>query len=448
MQNKKTAFYKTIGTLTLLFLLLPFNFIIVVLALVFSWSSSLFRKKTVAEHPNNILITGAKMTKCLQLARLFHGAGHRVFLLETHKYWLSGYRFSRAVTGFYTVPEPQMNAEGYCQGILNIIKREKIDVFIPVSSPIASYYDSLAKKLIAPLCECILFEPEITLQLDNKFTFTETVHKLGLSGLKSHLITDPQQILNFDFAGDGSQYIVKSIAYDSCHRLDLTRLPLASTKEMEAFLEKLPISPENPWVMQEFIEGKEYCTHSTVKNRSIRLHRCSHSSPFQVNYQQVDNPAIFQWIQQFVKALNLTGQISFDFIQTQDGTVYPIEFNPRTHSAITMFYNHPEAADAYLENNPDKNKMPVEPLPGSKPTYWLYHELWQLTKIRSWRQCKQWGGRLIEGKDAIFQLDDPLPFLMVPHWQITLLLLKNLRRLKNWIKIDFNIGKLVEPDGD
>ncbi|MGK7878525.1 MAG: ATP-grasp enzyme, partial [Crocosphaera sp.] len=44
--------------------------------------------------------------------------------------------------------------------------------------------------------------------------------------------------------------------------------------------------------------------------------------------------------------------------------------------------------------------------------------------------------------------NDPLPFLMNPHWQISLLLVQNLRKLKDWVKIDFNIGKLVEIGGD
>ncbi|MFM7368238.1 MAG: ATP-grasp enzyme, partial [Sphaerospermopsis kisseleviana] len=44
--------------------------------------------------------------------------------------------------------------------------------------------------------------------------------------------------------------------------------------------------------------------------------------------------------------------------------------------------------------------------------------------------------------------DDPLPFLMVHHWQIVLLLLQNMVKLKGWVRIDFNIGKLVEIGGD
>ena len=37
---------------------------------------------------------------------------------------------------------------------------------------------------------------------------------------------------------------------------------------------------------------------------------------------------------------------------------------------------------------------------------------------------------------------------MVHHVQIPWLLLQNLRRRGAWLRIDFNIGKLVEPAGD
>jgi len=52
------------------------------------------------------------------------------------------------------------------------------------------------------------------------------------------------------------------------------------------------------------------------------------------------------------------------------------------------------------------------------------------------------------GQDAIFDWDDPLPFLFVHHLQIPALLLASLRSGKDWIRIDFNIGKLVEVGGD
>ncbi|MBD2507960.1 ATP-grasp domain-containing protein [Nostoc muscorum FACHB-395] len=440
---KIAALFKTIGTLTLLLIALPLNALIVLISLM--WGP-FTKKPAVAAHPQNILVSGGKMTKALQLARSFHAAGHRVILIEGHKYWLSGHRFSNAVSRFYTVAAPQDDPEGYTQALLEIVKREKIDVYVPVCSPVASYYDSLAKSALSEYCEVFHFDADITKMLDDKFAFTDQARSLGLSVPKSFKITDPEQVINFDFSKETRKYILKSISYDSVRRLNLTKLPCDTPEETAAFVKSLPISPEKPWIMQEFIPGKELCTHSTVRDGELRLHCCSNSSAFQINYENVENPQIQEWVQHFVKSLRLTGQISLDFIQAEDGTAYAIECNPRTHSAITMFYNHPGVAEAYLGKTP--LAAPLEPLADSKPTYWIYHEIWRLTGIRSGQQLQTWFGRLVRGTDAIYRLDDPIPFLTLHHWQITLLLLQNLQRLKGWVKIDFNIGKLVELGGD
>ncbi len=87
--------------------------------------------------------------------------------------------------------------------------------------------------------------------LDNKFTFMEKARELGLNVPKSFLITKPEDILDFDFAADGSQYIVKSINYDSVRRLNMTKLPMNSREKMADFLKKLPISKETPRVFSK-----------------------------------------------------------------------------------------------------------------------------------------------------------------------------------------------------
>ncbi|MBW4665702.1 MAG: ATP-grasp domain-containing protein [Chroococcus sp. CMT-3BRIN-NPC107] len=436
------ALFQNLGTLALLAIAFPFNCIVVLGALL---ASRKLPQNTIA-NPKNILISGGKMTKALQLARSFYTAGHRIVLIETEKYWLTGHRFSRAVDAFYTVPAPQKDPDGYIQALVNIAKKENIDVYIPVCSPVSSYYDSLAKPALSGCCEVFHFDADITKMLDDKFAFAQKAQSLSLSVPKSYKITHPQQILDFDFSTEQHKYILKSIPYDSVRRLNLTKLPCNFPAETEAFVNSLPISEEKPWIMQEFITGKEYCTHSTVRNGELRLHCCCESSAFQVNYENVEQPEILQWVSHFVKQLGITGQASFDFIKTENGTIYAIECNPRTHSAITMFYNHSGVAEAYLGDRLDT--QPLQPLTDSKPTYWLYHEVWRLNEIRSFSQLQTWFKNIRRGKESIFDPNDPLPFLMVHHWQIPLLLLDNLRRLAGFVRIDFNIGKLVEFGGD
>lgn len=437
---------KTLLTLLLLLLLLPFNLALTSVALLWNLLSGPFRRRTIAQSPKTVMISGGKMTKALQLARSFSRAGHRVILVETHKYWLVGHRYSWAVDRFCTAPDPKQDTQGYLQGLRDIAQKEQVDLYVPVCSPVASYYDALAKDFLIDECNVFHEDAKTVQQLDDKYQFAQAAQSLGLSVPKSFRITHPQQVLDFDFSNCTRPYILKSIPYDSVNRLNLTKLPCATRQETEQFVNSLPISESKPWVMQEFIRGQEYCVHSTVLDGELRVYCCCESSAFQVNYEAVEIPEIKQWVTQFVEGMKLTGQMSFDFIRTPEGEVYAIECNPRTHSAITLFYNHPDLANAYLG---DPLAEPLEPLPSARPTYWTYHELWRLiTHLNSPAEVAFRLGVLWRGKDAIFEWEDPLPFLMVHAWQIPLLLINSLRQGKDWVRIDFNIGKLIQIGGD
>jgi predicted ATP-grasp superfamily ATP-dependent carboligase len=438
------ASVKTLATMGLLLLVLPFNLALTTIALIRALLVQPFQSRAQAANPQTILISGGKMTKALQLARSFHRAGHRVVLVESAKYRFTGHRFSWAVARFYTVPNPE--EPGYIAALTAIVKAEHVDVYVPVCSPIASYYDAQAKQALAPQCQVMHGDPEVVQQLDDKYQFATAAATLGLAVPDSHCITDAQQVFDFDFSERSQEYILKSIPYDSVRRLDLTKLPGHDRAAMTEFVRSLPISAHQPWIMQAFIPGQEYCTHSTVRDGELRMHCCCKSSAFQINYEMVDRPEITAWVKRFVKGLNLTGQVSFDFMETADGQIYAIECNPRTHSAITMFYDHPGVAEAYLE----PGTTMIQPLPSSRPTYWLYHEIWRLVThlTTSPAYARERLNIILQGKDAIFDWADPLPFLLVHHLQIPWLLLQNLRQGKGWVRIDFNIGKLVERGGD
>jgi predicted ATP-grasp superfamily ATP-dependent carboligase len=385
-----------------------------------------------------VLITGGKMTKALQLARSFHTAGHRVILAESAKYRLTGHRFSRAVDRFYCIPQP--TAPDYGHALLDIVRREGVNVFVPVSSPAASVADAQARQVLDGACEVVHADPDTVAMLDDKAEFSRAAVDFGLRVPDWRRITDPRQVLDFDFP-EGRSYILKRIAYNPVGRLDLPRLSRRTPDRNAALVRSLPISTDDPWILQEFIAGREYCTHGTVRNGRLQVYACCESSASQLNYAMADKPQIRCWVQQFVGALGTTGQLSFDFIEDADGLVYAIECNPRTHSAITLFHNHPGLAPAYLEND----HPCVTPLADARPTYWIWQEFWRLlTQPR--RRDRLVG--ILRGKDAILTWWDPLPYLMVHHLQIPALLVENLRSRRGWVKIDFNIGKLVEPGGD
>ncbi len=430
---------KTVGALALLQLALPANLLLTAAALLRSLVVTPPRAE--AARPRTIMVSGGKMTKALTLARAFHRAGHRVVLVESGKYRLTGHRFSRDVDRFRTVPKPQ--DPGYAAALLDIVITEGVDVYVPVSSPVASWYDALAAPLLAPFCEVLHCDAETVHALDDKHEFTEMAAMLGLPVPDSHRVTSPEQVAEFDFAAaPAAPYVLKSIPYDPVHRLDLTPLPRPTRRATAAFARSKPIAPDTPWILQQFVSGQEYCVHTTVRDGHVQVYACCASSAFQVNYAMVDNPGIEAWVRGFVEPLKLTGQISFDLMQTADGDVFPIECNPRTHSAITMFHDHPDLARAYLEDGVEV----ITPTAAARPTYWAYHELWRMLSRPS--TIPERARVIARGTDAVFDWSDPLPFLLVHHLQIPWLLLRNLLAGKDFIRIDFNIGKLVEAAGD
>lgn len=432
-----TAAPRTLAALAGLLLTLPVDLLLVGAALLSRERDPLAHRGIEAR--KTILISGGKMTKALQLARSFHSAGHRVVLVESAKYRFTGHRFSRAVDAFHCVPEP--TAPGYAEALLDVARRERVDVFVPVSSPAASLHDSRARELLDDVCEVLHVDTDTVKLLDDKAQFSVAARALGLRVPDFRRITDAQEVVDFDFP-PARIYVLKRIAYNPVGRMDQTPLSRETPEHNAAFARSLSISPDDPWILQEFVTGQEYCTHGTARSGRLQVYGCCESSAFQINYASIEKPEIRSWVEEFVAALDLTGQVSFDFIEAEDGRAYAIECNPRTHSAITMFHDHPQVAAAYLV---DEHPV-ITPRPRARPTYWIYHEVWRLVTQPGRRRHRL--RTILRGKDAIFTWWDPLPYLLVHHLQIPSLLLRNFRERRGWTRIDFNIGKLVEPGGD
>ena len=99
---------KTVGVLALLLLALPFN--LALTALLVQICLRRAPAQAIGRPTRTVLVSGGKMTKSLQLARSFHAAGHRVIMVESAKYRLTGHRFSLRWIASITVPKPQSPA--------------------------------------------------------------------------------------------------------------------------------------------------------------------------------------------------------------------------------------------------------------------------------------------------------------------------------------------------
>ena len=425
---------KSLGFLTLFLLAFPITLTITIISLIIR----LIRRTSPVKNVNakRILVSNGGKTKTLELVRSFYAVGHLVFLTESYSFATN--RYSRCVERFYVTPST-LNEFEYIQSIVDIVKREKIDYFVPVSHSSSECLDSRVKEALKPLnCETIHGDLEQVKMLSHKYLFIDRARSLGLNVPKSYLITDQKQVLKFDFSKENSQFILKSIHYDSVNRSNLVKLPCENLID---YLNTLTINEEFPWILQEFIPGKEYCTHGTVRNGQLRLYTCCESSSWLLNYKHLSNkPNILKWVEDFCSRANIHGQASFDFIESdENGLIYPLECNVRTHTAITAFYNQPLVAEAYFGEDLLTNG-PIQPKFDARPTYWLYHELWNILKIRSIEDLiRQWK-MFYYGKEALFSLNDPFPFFL--HYTIHLprMILYHLQHRIYFSKIDCNLA--------
>lgn len=431
---------KTLGFLLLFVLASPIVIVITIVTLIIHF----FTRTPPVANPNakRILISGGGMTKALQLARSLHMAGHHIILTE--EYAFTTHRFSRSVARFCLCVDTKLNAP-YIQSIVDIVKREKVDVFIPVSHSWCEAADSLVKEALLPLnCETIQDNLKNLQMLSDKFAFAERIRSLGLTAPRTYKITHAKQVLEFDFGKARCQFILKSILDNNLTRWDLIKLPCATRQQTVDYVNSLNISEEFPWVLQEFIPGKEYCTHGTVYNGEIRLYTCCKSSSWLLRYKHLDDkPLILQWVRDFCSRANLTGQASFDFIESnEDGRPYAIECNPRTHTALAAFYNHPLVAQAYLDKTPLVNG-PTQPYASAREVYWLHHEIWNLFKVRSVGELCRQLSLFVRGKEAIYSVDDPLPFLLHYTLHMPCVLIQNLLFPVRYKKVDCNLAMVL-----
>merc|ERR1711871_1469606 len=168
----------------------------------------------------------------------------------------------------------------------------------------------------------------------------------------------------------------------------------------------------------------------------------------QLNYEHVSIPEIEGWVYSFARKTGITGQICWDFL-VEDGVAYPIECNPRVHSQCVMWADQRDFGNIILDTqNPMVTRLPHK---DAKAKYWFFNEFFKLLPDKVFFYGSQgWTSffhRVLMEKEAIFDVEDPLPFFMINHFQLPLLLLGTLFKGAAWKKLDFCIGKVVELGG-
>ncbi|KAF2214435.1 hypothetical protein CERZMDRAFT_110740 [Cercospora zeae-maydis SCOH1-5] len=420
------------------------------------------------------------MTKALVLARAFHRAGHTVIGADFEPGFACG-RFSTALNKFYTLRKPSSKSSGpYVQSLLDVILKEKVDLWVSCSAVASAVEDGEAKEIVESrtACKAVQFDVATTTMLHEKDKFIERTRELGLTIPETTTITRQSQVENaLQNAPKGRKYIMKTIAMDDKARGDImTLLPKdGDPRETSKYLDRLQISPREPWILQQFILGEEFCTHALVINGRVRAFVACPSAELLMHYRALpSDSALSQAMLQFTETYaaaggeGFTGHLSFDFLvedpaekKPEKIVLYPIECNPRAHTAVCLFNRAEDMVHGYLElldgvsqkDGPDWFASPVR----NDAYYWVGHDFvtlvlvplvgvatLQLSARELIRSVATFAVHLLTWKDGTYELWDPLPWFMLYHVYWPMQFLGCLREGRKWSRINVSTTKMFE----
>lgn len=385
------------------------------------------------------------MSKGLFIARSFYLQGHRVIGadFEPNGIPICG-RFSKALAKFFRLSPLGTGAEGprmYIRQLVRIIEQEKVDLWISCSGVASALEDARAAETVEASTDCkvIQFGVDLTATLHEKDTFIEQTRRIGLNVPETHAVKTVAEALShlYDESSEArkQQFIVKPIGMDDIGRADImTPLPRATYEETRDHLKYLRIDPSRPFILQQYIDGPEYCTHSIIVRGQVMAFTACPSAELLMHYHALSSSSdLFQtmldYTHKYASKLGVVnGHFSIDFIlQGKDHgddlseRLFPIECNPRAHTADVLFENQQsKMVDAYLsvlqdEEDFERSKRQVVFTDDETKVYWIGHDLvtrgilplFQGAPRESWTELVQ---HICTWKDGTYAWWDPWPF--------------------------------------
>ncbi len=286
-----------------------------------------------------ILITCPRAPVTIEWIRIFNKNRHEVILVDSVSFPIAKYYNN---TKFIQVPSPRLAFEEYKEAMSKLIKEvdwvisncEDIFYLIHVRDSIKT--DTFFFMPPSDLLFTMHHKFEFFSKLNSHVKFPET----KLITKKTQISLDKNKILKPVFSRFGRSVI-----------LDINSQSIAP----------IEISSVYPWVEQERIEGKSICNYALLLDGEVLAH-VAYEPMYMLNgaaatyFKAYEDERLDNFIKQFAKDNNYTGQVAFDFIDDGDD-LYVLECNPRATSGLHImseglaFVNNTFSYDKKYEKN-------------------------------------------------------------------------------------------------
>lgn len=277
------------------------------------------------------LVTTSRMPFAVDEIRKLGQAGHDVTAVDT--FATAPGSHSHFAARHIEVPRPAQETEAFIDAIVRILDEQSIEWVLPAFEEVfylAAHRDRLEgdRELFFPPFETLA-------RVHDKVTFSALCRDLGLPVAESITATTPAELA--DAIGRFDHWFARA-AYG---RGGLNILTNAGPLAGEGSIEDADPSPDDPWLVQEYLEGTDLCSWSVCHHGEVVLHS-TYEHPLAIDnrggivFESIDSPETLDAAQRLAAELGWHGQVSFDFLRTADGVHHLVECNPRPTDGCTL----------------------------------------------------------------------------------------------------------------
>jgi predicted ATP-grasp superfamily ATP-dependent carboligase len=347
--------------------------------------------------PNRVLITSSRMPFAVDEIRKFGEAGHEVFASDTFAY-APGSHSKYVVAGLIT-PSPSEQPAAFVEALEQFVQDHAIDQLVPCFEEV--FYITRRCERLCGMVDVFAPRFETLARLHDKVAFLELARELGMTVPTTHVVD------NRDDLRAATNELGTFFARPSFSRGGVDLYTNTGELAGELQLDDCTPTPDNPWLVQEFIEGEDVCSFSVARHGRLTAHASYiHPKTFEgaggITFESVDAPDVLDAARRVVEATGYHGQISLDFLRTARGLM-PVECNPRPTAGVTLM-----PTDAFVTAVRGNGGGPPAVVPAGerrKISAALIRDM-----LLNWRAMPSNLAALVSGGDDIYAaLDDLLP---------------------------------------
>lgn len=298
-----------------------------------------------------VLITSSRMPFALGMVRQLSAAGHEVYSADT--YAQSPGSHSKYLAGHFVYPSSRNETEAFIDALERIVTENGIDVVVPAFEE--AFFISTQLERLSRAATMFVAPFASLARLHDKAAFEALVRGLDLPIPETVVVTSDAELAaaieRFD------RYFGRAVFSRGGVDLLTNAGPLAGALSRS----DVHPTPEEPWLVQPFVEGETVCTYSTVHAGTVSSHlmyriprQWHHATGIQ--FESIDASESLRLIEPIAAELGYTGQMSFDFLITGDGLSF-VECNPRATDGALLL-SPQQIARGLLEPDADTFLLP------------------------------------------------------------------------------------------